>query len=116
MNAATRSWSHDGTINDSVEPPDGVWKYENGSWTSITSGVSEAYSAVIDDRGYVWSTFATDYRLRYYDGSSWNVVELIGYVPSAADYLIPSMVDGEYLWLIRFVAEGDYQTVRLKYR
>lgn len=114
--AATRNWSHDGNVNDSVEPADGVWKYENREWTRLTTGVSEAYSAVLDERGYLWSTFATDYRLRYYDGSSWNIVDLGGYEPSASDYLIPTLVDGNYLWLSRYIAGADSQIVRIEYQ
>lgn len=113
---ATRNWSHDGTPNDSVDAADGVWKYEAGEWASLTTGVEEASGAVLDERGYLWSTFGTDYRLRYYDGDSWIVIDFGNYQPSSSDFVSPSLVDGDYLWLARQRADGDSQIVRYKYR
>jgi len=113
---ATRDWSHNGVPNASVGEPDGVWKYEDGEWTSLTSGVTAAFGAVLDERGYLWSTFSTDYRLRYYAGSSWTVLDLGAYRPDESDFIVPTIVDGDYLWLTRIISDEDAQIVRYKYR
>lgn len=113
---ATRNWSHDGIPNESVGEPDGVWKYESDEWTSLTDGVGEAIGAVLDTRGYLWSTFTTDYWLRYYDGEEWSVVELEAYQPSASDFVTPVIVDGEYMWLVRNRTGETSQIVRYKYK
>lgn len=99
-----------------VEEPDGVWKFDGSQWNSLTEGVGEARGAVLDERGYLWSTFTTDFRLRYYDGTDWVPADLGEYQPSDADFLYPIHVDGDYLWLNRYRSSTESQIVRYTYR
>lgn len=110
---ASRDWN-----NDFVSPADGVWHYKDGEWGQLTSGVGSAYGAILDSQGRLWSTFSTDYKLRYYDGQTWNEQKIGSYAPSSNDYLTPFGMDGDYLWLYR-MKDFDFASasiVRYKYQ
>lgn len=117
---STRAWPDSEFENTDVEDADGVWKYENNTWSNLTNGVSdnvgETIGTIRDSEGRMYTYFKHDRKLRRYDGSSWSVIELEGYTPSASDYLAPYFHDGDAVWLMRVLEGEPSRTVMFSYQ